>query len=143
MMKLLCVAARFSVFGNLFFRKIQLSIGFHETNEQHLLPVMIQDTSLHAYALATQNLGAKQKQVLDALRFFPDATNRELKEYLHREINSVTPSIGELRGQGLVIDAGIRACKHTGRRVHAWRAKHPVLPPAYEQAPKQTNALFE
>ena len=33
---------------------------------------MLQDTSLHAYALASQNLGAKQKQVLDGLRFFPE-----------------------------------------------------------------------
>ena len=29
---------------------------------------MIQDTSLFAYARATQNLGEKQKQVLEALR---------------------------------------------------------------------------
>jgi len=93
---------------------------------------MIQDTSLHAYALATQNLGKKQKEVLDALRFFPDATNRELKEYLHWEINSITPRVGELREQGLVLDAGIRQCKITGKRVHAWKAKYPVLPPAFE-----------
>ena len=100
---------------------------------------MIQDTSLFAYSVATQNLGAKQKQVLDALRFFPDATNRELKEYMHWEINSITPRIGELRDQGLVIDAGIRPCKITGRRVHAWKAKHPVLPPARETKKVEAN----
>jgi hypothetical protein len=97
---------------------------------------MIQDTSLWAHQVASQNLGAKQKQVLDALRFFPDATNRELKEYLHWEINSITPRIGELRDQGLVIDAGIRSCKITKRRCHAWKAKHPVLPPAFPEKPK-------
>lgn len=43
---------------------------------------MIQETSLWAYTQATQNLGAKQKQVLDALRFFPDATNAELGRHL-------------------------------------------------------------
>jgi hypothetical protein len=95
------------------------------------------DTSLWAYVQATQNLGAKQKEVLDALRFFPDATNRELKEHLHWEINSITPRVGELRDQGLVIDAGIRPCKITGRRVHAWRAKHPVLPPARDDEVKR------
>ena len=96
----------------------------------------MQDTSLFAYRIATQHLGAKQKAVLDALRFFPDATNRELKEYMHWEINSITPRVGELRDQGLVLDAGIRPCKYTGRRVRAWRAKHPVLPPAFKEKTK-------
>jgi hypothetical protein len=36
------------------------------------------DTSLHAYALLTQNLTDRQKEVLDRLRFFPDVTNMEL-----------------------------------------------------------------
>jgi hypothetical protein len=36
------------------------------------------DTSLHAYALASQHLGKKQKEILDALRFFPDATSAEI-----------------------------------------------------------------
>ena len=43
---------------------------------------MIQDTSLFAYSVATQDLGAKQKEVLDALRFFPDATNAEIAAHL-------------------------------------------------------------
>lgn len=34
---------------------------------------MIQDTSLWANAQATQNLGKKQREALDALRFLPDA----------------------------------------------------------------------
>jgi hypothetical protein len=32
---------------------------------------------LWAHERSKENLGAKQKQVLDALRFFPDATNAE------------------------------------------------------------------
>jgi hypothetical protein len=39
---------------------------------------MIQDTSLWAYSVATKDLGAKQKEVLNALRLFPDATNAEI-----------------------------------------------------------------
>jgi hypothetical protein len=91
------------------------------------------DTSLHAYALATQNLGKKQKEVLDTLRFFPDATNAEIAARLGWPINRVTPRMGELRTQGLVLEAGKRMCKMTGGTAHAWRAKHPVLPPAFEK----------
>jgi predicted transcriptional regulator len=101
---------------------------------------MLQDTSLHAYALATQNLGAKQKQVLDALRFFPDATNAEIAAHMQIAINRVTPRMGELRKQGLVLEAGRRTCKVTGGTAHAWVAKHPVLPPAFkEKTVEQTN----
>jgi hypothetical protein len=108
---------------------------------------MIQDTSLHAYALATQNLGAKQKQVLDALRFFPDATNAEIAAHMGWPINRVTPRMGELRDQELVLDAGRPRCKVTGGMARAWRAKHPVLPPAFKEVEKpkveQTNSLFQ
>lgn len=94
------------------------------------------DTSLHAYALASQHLGKTQKAVLDALRFFPDATNAEIADYMDWPVNRITPRMGELRKQGLVLDAGRRRCKVTGSTAHAWRAKHPVLPPAREEKPK-------
>ena len=104
---------------------------------------MIQDTSLHAYALATQHLGAKQKQVLDALRFFPDATNAEIAAHLNWPVNRVTPRVLELRQQSLVFDAGRRRCKVTGSTAHIWQAKHPVLPPAFEKPVEKTNLLFQ
>jgi len=106
---------------------------------------MIQDTSLHAYALATRQLGAKQKIVLDTIRFFPDATNAELGQRLGWPVNRITPRTNELRKIGLVLDAGRRRCKVTGSMAHCWRAKHPVLPPAFEEkANVETNqsALF-
>lgn len=104
---------------------------------------MIQDTSLFAYSVATQNLGAKQKQVLDALRYFPDATNAEIAAHLAWTINRVTPRMGELRKQGLVLDAGKRRCKVTGSTAHAWKAKHAVLPPAREaKVEQQAQELF-
>lgn len=106
---------------------------------------MIQDTSLFAYSIATQNLGAKQKQVLDALRFFPDATNAELAANLGWPVNRVTPRILELRKMELVFDAGRRRCKVTGSTAHAWRAKYPVLPEAFEKpenVEKPSNHLF-
>lgn len=97
---------------------------------------MIQDTSLFAYKLATKNLGAKQKDVLDALRFFADATNAELGERLGWPVNRITPRILELRRMDLVLDAGRRKCKVTGSCAHAWRAKHPILPEAFEKKPQ-------
>lgn len=45
---------------------------------------MIQDTSLHAYALFTQNLTFRQKEVLDRLRYFPDVTNMEARHHLSK-----------------------------------------------------------
>lgn len=106
---------------------------------------MIQDTSLHAYALATQNLGAKQKQVLDALRFFPDATNAEIAAHLNWPVNRVTPRTGELKKLGLAFDVERRTCKVTGGTAWAIRAKHPVLPSAFEKQPepeREASRLF-
>src|SRR5260370_42188079 len=105
---------------------------------------MIQDTSFHAYVLATQNLGAKQKQVLDALRFFPDATNAEIAAHLNWPVNRITPRMLELRKMGLVLQSCRRDCKATGGMAWAWKAKHPVLPPAFKEKPnvEQINSLF-
>jgi hypothetical protein len=100
---------------------------------------MIQDTSLFAYSVATQNLGAKQKQVLDALRFFPDATNAEIAAHLKWPVNRITPRCLELRTMGLILEAGRRRCKVTGSTAHAWRAKHPVLPPARDEKKVEAN----
>jgi hypothetical protein len=104
---------------------------------------MIQDTSLYAYALATQHLSAKQKAVLDALRFFPDATNAEIAAQLGWPVNRVTPRIFELRSEEfgtLVLESSRRRCKVTGGPAMAWRAKYPVLPPAFPEKPKaETN----
>ena len=75
---------------------------------------MIQDTSLFAYSVATQNLGAKQKEVLDALRYFPNATNAEIAAHLNWPINRVTPRTGELKKMGLILDVARRTCKATG-----------------------------
>jgi DNA-binding MarR family transcriptional regulator len=104
---------------------------------------MIQDTSLWAYARATQNLGKKQKEVLDALRYFPDATNAEIAQKLGWPINRVTPRIKELRSKEygeLVFDAGRRTCKVTGSTAHAWKAKHPVLPEAFPKNEPEVEA---
>ena len=104
---------------------------------------MIQDTSLWAYERASKDLGKKQKEVLDALRYFPDATNAEIGARLGWPINRVTPRMNELRKQELVLQGGKRPCKITGSTAYAWRAKYPVLPPAFNEVEKpiQTNSL--
>jgi len=60
-------------------------------------------------------------------------------------VNRVTGRVGELRKLGLVLDAGKRPCKITGGMSHCWRAKYPVLPPAFEEVEKpkveQSNSL--
>ena len=92
---------------------------------------MQQDTSFFAYKVATQNLGAKQKTVLDALRYFPNVTNAELGQHLGWPVNRVTPRVLEIRKMGLILEAGKRTCKVTGSTAHSWKAKHPVLPEAF------------
>jgi hypothetical protein len=102
------------------------------------------DTSLWAYAQATQDLGAKKKQVLDALRFFPDATNADIAANLFWPVSRITPRHLEFRKMGLILDSGRRMCKVTGSTAHAWRAKHPVLPETFknEERVERSNALF-
>jgi hypothetical protein len=99
------------------------------------------DTSLHAYRLLTQNLTDRQKEVLDRLRYFPDVTNMELAVNMGWSVNRITGRVGELRKLELVLDAGRRRCKITGGTAHAWKAKHPVLPPAREEKPAQNFLL--
>jgi len=48
------------------------------------------DSSLHAYALLTQNLTDRQKEVLDRLRFFPDVINMELAVNMGWTVNRIT-----------------------------------------------------
>src|ERR1039458_1173995 len=97
------------------------------------------DTSLWAYAQASQDLGAKQKEVLDALRFFPDATNAEIARAMNWPVNRVTPRTGELIKLRLIFKVERRTCKATSGTAWSLRAKHPVLPPAREEAPKTTQ----
>lgn len=100
------------------------------------------DTSIHAYALLTQNLTERQKEVLDALRYFPDATNMELAVHMGWTVNRIPGRIGELREQGLVLVSCRRRCKITGGMSWAHKAKYPVLPPAFEKPEEDKQALF-
>lgn len=66
------------------------------------------------------------------LRSAGEHTSCEIAAALNLPINTVTPRVRELRTQGLVL-AAKRQCKITGRTAWAWKAKHPVLPPAFPE----------
>jgi hypothetical protein len=90
---------------------------------------MIQDASPFARKMANQNLGKKQKEVLDAHGHSLGATNAEVAAHLKWPINRVTLRMVDLREVGLVVDAGKRKCKVTGSLAHCWRPRNAVLPP--------------
>src|SRR5882762_672966 len=83
---------------------------------------MIQDTSLETWYRIQSTIGRRQKDVLDALRTQPNATNAEIAHMLRWPINRVTPRTFELREIGVVEEIGKRNCRVTGRRAIAWRA---------------------
>jgi hypothetical protein len=99
----------------------------------------IQITSLEALSKVHKNLGARQALVLEYLRNAGPHTNAEISAALNKPINEITPRCHELRKLGLVLEAGKRICAITGNRAHAWKAKHPVLPPARLEKKVEAN----
>lgn len=84
----------------------------------------MRDTSLAAYETYVEpTLGERQKVVYEVLEKHADLTNREIKEILGWEINTVTPRVYELRDRGLVFESSKRICKVTGRLAYAWSTK--------------------
>ena len=96
----------------------------------------IQQTSLFAFQEVRQrrspSLGDRRKCVLEALKAHDNMTDRELKEHLKWEINSVVPRRNELVKSGLVAEAGRRVCRITGRTCIAWRALKATVTPYSE-----------
>jgi Mn-dependent DtxR family transcriptional regulator len=105
---------------------------------------MIQDTSIKAYYEVLRSLGRSQKEVLDALRTQPNATNAEIAHMLHhRPINTITPRVFELRQIGLVEEVGKRKCRVTSRTAIAWRAvPMPSAKPPEPENGSRTEPLF-
>ena len=82
--------------------------------------MVLTDTSLLAWQEIEATVNDRQQAVLSALQGVDDATNTELSTILGWSINRITPRVKELRDKGLVVCAGIRECRVTGRRVYAW-----------------------
>jgi hypothetical protein len=93
----------------------------------------IQITSLQALSKVHKTLGARQALVLEYLRNAGPHTNAEIAEGLHIPINGITPRTNELRKKMLVLEGETRRCQITGNTAKTWRAKYPVLPPAFSE----------
>jgi predicted transcriptional regulator len=105
---------------------------------------MLQDTSRAAWDKVQPKLGKAQHEVLETIRKHTEGlTNSEIAHYLGWTINRVTPRCQELRTMGLVLDDGRRMCRVTNSPAHAWKAKTPVLPPAFEKPEKVEAGLWE
>lgn len=86
----------------------------------------MQQTSLLAWDEIKQDLGDKQKIVLDTIRgaSYDGLTNMEISKILDWSVNRVTPRVNELRKLGLVVLVCKRNCRVTGYRALAWGALH-------------------
>jgi DNA-binding MarR family transcriptional regulator len=101
---------------------------------------MIQDTSLQAWVKTQEKLGYAQKQVLTAIRQYPNSTNNEIAGILDWQINRVTGRVNELRKIGVVIDAGKRTDRITGSNAHIWKEKG--YPEAFPKKVETNQTLF-
>ena len=83
----------------------------------------VRDTSLKAYLEIYHQLGEKQQKLLTAFYENParDFSDRELAEYLHWQINTVTPRRNELVKKGILTESRKKQCRYTGRTVWAWK----------------------
>ncbi len=84
---------------------------------------MVRDTSIISYRDIKSQLGARQKVVLDVIRYLGAPTNAEISDYLGLSINTITPRTNELVKKGLVCDTGKKKCPITRRIAYAWRVK--------------------
>lgn len=82
----------------------------------------LQQTSLFAFIDVQKTLGAKQQAVYEVIKKYGPITNRQIKDKLGWEINSVTPRVKEIRDLNLVVEEGI-VKDSTGRPAIAWKVK--------------------
>ena len=107
---------------------------------------MIQHTSVEALRRVSPKISKSQQAVLDVMRAYPEGlTDAEINHYLQWTINRVTPRRGELLDKGLIVYGRTRECRKTHSHAKAYKAKVPVLPPAFPEKPKaekNPNELF-
>lgn len=111
----------------------------------------MRETSLQAYESEIRpKLGEKQEAVRQLLLAYPEGlTNAEIGELLEWTINRVTPRTNELvhfkdangRPNPVLIDAGIRKCRVTGRTAHVWKLKPLNIPKVETSEVKPINQL--
>lgn len=84
-----------------------------------------QETSIEAY-YSIEDLGAKQKVVLEAFVKVGAMTNRELAAYLGWPINTSVPRVNELTKMGFIIAFGTKFDIVTKRRAIIWNVSEKI-----------------
>lgn len=81
------------------------------------LTLELRDESYHSI----DDLGVKQKQVYDLIRYHGEMTNKQIAKWLDWEINCVTGRVRELCDMGLVYAAGKVYDASTNRNVTVFK----------------------
>jgi hypothetical protein len=84
---------------------------------------MQQQTSLDAYQDILPTLTRRQDEIYRLLCAWGPLDNELIARSLNREINTITPRVKELRDAGIVIPAGIRRSRISGKNVNYWKVK--------------------
>jgi predicted transcriptional regulator len=83
---------------------------------------MIQETSLEAYYDIKDKLGPMHRLILNIIKTYPNVSNHEISNIIHKPINSVTPRVKELRAMGFVIQGATKVDRQTNKNVMTWVA---------------------
>ena len=81
----------------------------------------LRSTSLDAFSEIKPELGVRQKQVYDAIKYLGCPTNLEVSVFKKIPINQVTPRTNELVKMGYVVECEKRECSISHRTVWSWR----------------------
>ena len=81
----------------------------------------VKDTSILSYA-TIHKIGKKQQAVYDAIKRYPNRTDRELTHKMGlTDPNEVRPRRFELVEQGFVVSSGKRVCTYSKRLAYTWK----------------------
>ena len=84
----------------------------------------MQDTSLEAFIEIQPKIGARQKQVFDAIKEMGNATDMEVAKKTGIGIRSVGPRRNELVKMGLVTEFGRGTCSVTKKSAISWMVNY-------------------
>lgn len=83
---------------------------------------MIQETSLEAFNDIQCKMGEMQRLILNIIKVYPNVSNHEISNIIHKPINCVTPRVKELRVMGFVTQGATKVDRQTGKNVMTWVA---------------------
>jgi len=81
---------------------------------------MVTETSIQSYKEIKENIGSKQKIVLNALKTLEVANNKMIANFTKFPINSVTGRMNELREMKLVTYSHDAPCPYSKRKTMFW-----------------------